>query len=165
MNDSMASHTSSPPWSVAAWPPVLTTLQAALQFQFAHLDTRITTGSADSPVCGHTLWGSRSADGTTGVSWEWVQITEGVVAMANPFGLITNLQLLGARGELLTRYEATLRLNTLLHALPWQKEVQRALHFHEDAFDVAVASTHESAAPPPQRGGRSISRWGIPSSR
>jgi hypothetical protein len=165
MNDSMASHTSSPPWSVAAWPPVLTTLQSALRFQFVHLDTRVTsTAQGDMPAAGHTLWGSRSADGTTGVSWEWVEITEGVVAMANPFGLVTNLQLLGARGELLSRYEATLRLNSLLHALPWQREVQYALQSFYDPYDIAGAP-HDAGAPPPQRGGRSISRWGSPSSR
>lgn len=159
MNDSMASTTSSPPWSVAAWPTVLTSLQQALRFQYVHLDTRVSQPTqVDSPTSGHTLWGSRSADGTSGVSWEWVEISEGVIAMANPFGLVTNLQLLGVRGELLSRYETTLRLNTALHALPWQREVIRTLQQNcEEHFEVAAA--------PPQRGDRNISRWGIPSSR
>jgi hypothetical protein len=47
--------------------------------------------------------------------------------MADPFGLVTNLQLLDSRGLVLSGFEATLRLNELVHALPWQSEVQRAL--------------------------------------
>jgi hypothetical protein len=56
-----------------------------------------------------------------------VQLEQGIVAMADPLGLITNLQLLGAGGEKLSGMEVAMRLNEIVHTLPWQNEVQRAL--------------------------------------
>jgi hypothetical protein len=47
--------------------------------------------------------------------------------MSDPLGLITNLKLLDDQGEALTNVEAAVRLHQLVHALPWQSEVQRAL--------------------------------------
>lgn len=48
--------------------------------------------------------------------------------MADPLGLVTNLKLLDDEGEALTTVEVAVRLHQLVHALPWQNEVQRALH-------------------------------------
>ena len=48
--------------------------------------------------------------------------------MADPLGLITNLRLLNARGEALSTLEVAMQLHRLVHALPWQTEVRRALH-------------------------------------
>ncbi len=67
-------------------------------------------------------------DGEAGVAWDWVQLSRGVVAMADPMSVISNLRLVGSAGEVLTAWEAALYLNEIVHALPWQDEVQRALH-------------------------------------
>ena len=48
--------------------------------------------------------------------------------MADPLGLVTNLKLLDDEGEALTNVEVAVRLHQLVHALPWQDEVERALH-------------------------------------
>ena len=48
--------------------------------------------------------------------------------MADPLGLVTNLKLLDERGEALTQIEVAVQLHQLVHALPWQSEVRRALH-------------------------------------
>jgi hypothetical protein len=117
-----------PAWIVCAWPPVTCPALQTPDLHFVHLGTRVLkAGDSDTPTTGQTLWGGPSGDGAAGVAWDWVQIQEGVVAMADPFGLVTNLQLVGAQGQVLTGFEATLRLNELVHALPWQSEVQRAL--------------------------------------
>lgn len=117
-----------PAWIVCAWPPVTCPIQQAPSLNFVHLGTRVLKpGDADSPTTGQTLWGGPSGEGAAGVAWDWVEIQEGVVAMADPFGLVTNLQFVGSKGKVLTGFEATLCLNELVHALPWQSEVQRAL--------------------------------------
>jgi len=117
-----------PAWIVCAWPPVTCKAVQAPELHFVHLGTRVlNTGDSDTPTTGQTLWGGPSGDGAAGVAWDWVQIQEGVVAMADPFALVTNLQLVGAQGQVLTGFEVALRLNELVHALPWQTEVQRAL--------------------------------------
>jgi hypothetical protein len=41
--------------------------------------------------------------------------------------VITNLRLLGDSGEVLTSWQAARFLNEIVHALPWQTEVTRAL--------------------------------------
>ena len=105
--------------------------QAALAdgLQLQHLRTRITLNSERSGggVAGQTLWGGASADGQAGVAWDWVQISQGVVAMSDPLSVISNLRLLGDEGEVLTSWQAARYLNQMVHALPWQGEVARAL--------------------------------------
>ena len=56
-----------------------------------------------------------------------MQVTNNIVAMADPMSVITNLRLVGEEGEVLTALESARFLNEIVHALPWQNEVQRAL--------------------------------------
>jgi hypothetical protein len=48
--------------------------------------------------------------------------------MADPMSVVTNLRLIGHEGEVLTLLESARYLNEIVHALPWQSEVRRALH-------------------------------------
>lgn len=95
---------------------------------FSHVDTRVTI-CADMcvPASGQTVWAATGAHGQAGMAWDWVQIARGVVAMADPMSVITNLRLLSSAGEVLTALEAARHLNQLVHRLPWQREVHRAL--------------------------------------
>lgn len=81
----------------------------------------------DALLSGQTLWAGSSADGEAGVAWDWIEITQGVVAMADPMSVVTNLRLVSHCGEVLTAWQAAKFLNELVHALPWQNEVARAL--------------------------------------
>lgn len=115
-----------PAWAVFAWPTVLWQAPHPQGCRFLHLGTRVTT--LGQPVCsGQTLWGDSDADPAAGIAWDWIELTHGVVAMADPMAVITNVRLLGPGGEVLTAAEAALHLNELVHALPWQYEVQRAI--------------------------------------
>lgn len=116
------------PWSLRAWPPLLWQAGRAGGLQFHHLGTRVTFISERAfGMTGQTMWGGRSADGEAGVAWDWIQISQGVVAMADPMSVITNLRLVGQEGEVLTALEAARFLNEIVHQLPWQHEVARAL--------------------------------------
>ncbi|MGL6108524.1 MAG: hypothetical protein ACRC2B_00340 [Rubrivivax sp.] len=97
--------------------------------RFHHLGTRVTLpGDRLLRSAGQTIWGGSSASGEAGVAWDWVQISGDVVAMADPMSLVTNLRLVGQEGEVLTALESARFLNEIVHALPWQDEVQRAMH-------------------------------------
>ncbi len=86
------------------------------------------SGDAAQPSMGQTLWIGASENGAeAGVAWDWVCLPEGVVAMADPMALVTNLQFLSPQGEVLAPMESVLQLNGIVHTLPWQCEVQRAL--------------------------------------
>lgn len=61
------------------------------------------------------------------MAWDWIQIAHGVVAMADPMSLVTNLRLVGDQGEVLTSCESARYLNEFVRLLPWQHEVQIVL--------------------------------------
>ena len=94
-----------------------------------HLGTSVLAQrDRDTPCSGQTVWGDPSTEHSAGVAWDWIEIREGVVALADPFGLITNIRLLDSDGHELSANQAVVHLNELVHGLPWQTEVQRALH-------------------------------------
>ena len=117
------------PWSLRAWPPLLWQAGDSAPTEFHHLSTRVTAsnGSLHSRVAGQTIWAGTIAGGDAGMAWDWVEIAHGVVAMADPMSVITNLRLVGNEGDVLTAMEAVRFLNGFVHALPWQYEVERAL--------------------------------------
>ena len=116
------------PWSLHAWPPVLWQAGDPARVRFHHLGTRITyTGNPLGAPAGQTIWGGSDAEGQAGMAWDWILITRGVVAMADPMSVITNLRLVGEQGEVLTAQQSARFLNEIVRALPWQTEVQRAL--------------------------------------
>lgn len=121
----------SPPataWSLRAWPPLLWQAREPAPVRFQHLDTRVTAAAeAAGPASGQTVWTASAAAGDAGMAWDWIQIARGIVAIADPMSVVTNLQFIGDEGEVLTAQQAARLLNELVRALPWQREVQRAL--------------------------------------
>lgn len=96
------------------------------------MSTRVLdVGDARRPASGQTLWSGEFEQGAAGVAWDWVCLPYGVVAIADPMALVTNLQLLNTDGDVLAPMESVRQLNEIVHTLPWQGEVQRALtHQH-----------------------------------
>lgn len=117
-----------PAWIVYAWPRILCAVEALSGLQFAHLSTQVlVAGAGRRPSTGQTLWLSRSGESAAGVAWDWVSQPPGVVALADPMSLVSNIQLLNDEGEVLAPFELALELNGVVHGLPWQDQVQRAL--------------------------------------
>lgn len=134
MQQSSPHHHTSPalsratPWSLRAWPPILWQAGRSAGLQFQHIGTLVTfSGDRSSGTAGQTIWGGCAEDGEAGVAWDWVQVSRGVVAMADPMSVVSNLRFVGEQGEVLTALEAVRFLNELVHQLPWQHEVARAL--------------------------------------
>jgi hypothetical protein len=117
-----------PAWIVYAWAPVLWQASSAPRLHLVHLGTRVLTfGDDDGPCTGQTLWGDHSVEHAAGVAWDWVELRQGVVAMSDPLGMVTNLRLIDDHGEVLSQTQIAVHLHQLVHALPWQSEVKRAL--------------------------------------
>ncbi len=116
------------PWSLRAWPPLLWQARESAPVEFHHLGTRVMVAPGPSQrVAGQTIWGGSVAGTDAGMAWDWVEIASGVVAMADPMSVITNLRIVGDGGEVLTAQAAALYLNGIVRGLPWQDEVGRAL--------------------------------------
>ena len=117
-----------PAWIVYAWAPVLWQASSAPDLHLVHLGTRVLTfGDDDAPCSGQTLWGDHSERRAAGVAWDWVELRQGVVAMSDPLGVVTNLRLLDVHGEQMNQAQIAVHLHQIVHALPWQSEVSRAL--------------------------------------
>lgn len=126
-----------PAWTVGAWPPVLWQPGREAQLHFVHLGTHVATRlNADWPRTGQTVWGGRCGEAAAGISWDWIEVCEGIVAIADPMMMITNLRLLGSEGEVLTAHDIAPHLNDIVHRLPWQNEVRQAI---EQASEPAQA--------------------------
>ena len=115
-----------PAWALFAWPTVLWQAPPPGRLHFLHLGTRVTF-SGEPLRSGQTIWGDPDGEQAAGLAWDWIELAQGVVAMADPMAVITNVRLIGPGGEVMTSFEAAPHLNELVHALPWQSEVQRAL--------------------------------------
>ena len=118
-----------PAWIVCSWPAVLWQADNPREWSFVHLGTRVVNVASSRQLgSGQTVWGSASNAPVAGVAWDWVELPQGVLALADPMGLVTNLRFIDANGVVLPTMMAALQLNDIVHALPWQDEVQRVLH-------------------------------------
>jgi hypothetical protein len=116
------------PWSLRAWPPIYWFSGQAPSLALHHLGTRVTDVDADQrPTAGQTIWGGSGAEGDAGMAWDWVRMPLGMVAMADPMCVVSNLCIVNDEGEVLTAAKAALVLNEIVYSLPWQKEVRRAI--------------------------------------
>lgn len=123
-----------PAWTVYAWPPVLWQAARAPRLHLLHLGTSVLKSDhGGGASCGQTLWAQSAVEPSAGVAWDWIELRDGVVAIADPLGVITNLTLLDARGEALSQSAMAVHLNQLVHSLPWQNEVCRALLLQPNA--------------------------------
>jgi len=119
----------SPDWILRQWPPTACVSELVQTLQFQHLSTFVTqVADVEQPALGQTVWHGDSELGRIGLAWDWVCLSEGIVAMLNPMSLVSNLQVVDAQGRPVTPFEAVRKLNGIVHALPWQIEVQWALN-------------------------------------
>lgn len=124
----MTSHPHCPPWTLRAWPPLLWQLGKVATLGMQHIETQITNpGEAMFRTTGQTLWGWRCDEGEAGMAWDWVLLSRGVVAMADPLAVVSNLRLVRGGGDVLSQSELALHFNTIVHGLPWQDEVVRVI--------------------------------------
>lgn len=121
-------HPHCPPWTLHAWPPLLWQLGKVASLGMQHIGTQVTNpGDAISRTTGQTLWGWHSDEGQAGMAWDWVMLGRGIVAMADPLAVVSNLRLVRGEGDVLSSSESVLHFNTIVHGLPWQDEVVRAI--------------------------------------
>ncbi len=117
-----------PAWTLRAWPPLLWQARRPVPTRLQHLGTQV-THPGDTPFrhSGQTFWAWRGEEGDLGVAWDWVELRAGVVAMADPMSVVSNLRLVGEAGEELDVVTTARHFSAIVHALPWQDAVEEAL--------------------------------------
>jgi hypothetical protein len=128
-----ASH-ACPPWTVRAWPPLLWQVENLRRLQLRHLGTRVTNpGDQISRTAGQTIWSAPTDGGQAGMAWDWIHLSCGIVAMADPLSVLTNMRLVNFDGNGLAMLETQRSLNEVVRTLNWQDEVERVLSLREEA--------------------------------
>jgi hypothetical protein len=80
------------------------------------------------------------------MAWDWIELGRGVVAMADPLAVVTNLRLVSDDGDTLTSFESARHINGIVHQLPWQDEVERVLNALADRLPAAALTMQRPGA-------------------
>ena len=115
------------PWIISSWPIIerSTDLSPQLATDLEHLGT-VVSGECDEygRLLGHTLWGA--VDLKIGVAWDWTETLDGVFALSDPMGVVSNIGFVDGAGANIPETMTAVQLNRIAHALPWQAEVSKA---------------------------------------
>ena len=108
-------------WVTLEWYLPLQTEQLPL-FKLAGLQIR-DDGSTTGSRGGDTVWVAQDEHGHAGLAWEWVEVQPGIVMLADPNSIITNLQIVDSNNGLVSGLAKTIAVNRMVHALPWQSSI------------------------------------------
>lgn len=122
--------------SIAMWLPIDVKLQhwAGASRRLRHCTSmQRRRGPDDFVEHGETTWAMNSTLGTMTILFEWAEVTRGVLALANPMGIVSNVRLMTDEGDLLTPAQTLLELNFTVHELDWQTVVASKIESWRDA--------------------------------
>ena len=118
-------------WVLKSWPEVVwqPPASAALWPVFHHMGTDIRAERDElGRMIGETVWAAQLGDGSLlGAAWEWVEAVQGVPALRDPNGFISNAKLVGDDGSDYGELEHIVGLNRIAHATAWQDVVRQAV--------------------------------------
>lgn len=125
-------------WSLSGWPELLWQADRLMEMpiRLRHLYTRVAANATPwNESTGHTLWAGRTGPGDVGMVWDWIALPRGVVALADPMSVVSNLRWVDAQGQPLPAGQAAVFTNRLVHSLPWQEQVHLVLRASEPACE------------------------------
>jgi hypothetical protein len=115
------------PWMIASWPIIdrPSKLAPGLASDLQHLGTTVSAECDEyGRLWGHTIWGA--TDLGIGIAWDWVEAHDGVFALSDPMGVLSNIGFLDESGASIPEFMSAVQLNSIAHELPWQAEVGTA---------------------------------------
>lgn len=115
------------PWIIASWPIIEhpSDLASELATDLQHLGTTVSADCDEyGRLLGHTIWGT--ADAEIGIAWDWVEAHDGIFALSDPMGVVSNIGFIDDTGESIPDFLSAVQLNRIAHELPWQAEVAKA---------------------------------------
>ncbi len=118
-------------WVLKSWPEVVWQPPASADQWpvFHHMGTDIRAERDElGRTVGETVWAAQLSDGSLlGAAWEWVEAMQGVPALRDPNGFISNAKLVGKDGGELDELELIVGLNRIAHATAWQEVVRQVV--------------------------------------
>ena len=111
---------------VASWPMIRWSAQNIHRLSLVHFESVPERNDASAELwtglVGRSVWGGMSAEGMVGVSWQWAQLSPGVLALLDPMTIDSNLVLLASDGSRLSPMASAMVLNCVVTQLNWQNE-------------------------------------------
>jgi hypothetical protein len=127
MNASAAAAVSCmPTWSLHTLQPIFWQVDRIPLLHLRHMGTQVAHAAKDC-TRGRSVWADHSGGSDVAVSWDWTFSHCHGASMDDPFGLVTNLRFIDSNDEVLTAVHAAPHLTSIIHALPWEDEVWRAI--------------------------------------
>lgn len=122
------------PTLIGLWRPVSTCVSRWMceVRRFEHIGTvQAHPSASDDYDCKHgqVVWGVPGGDLPVAVCWDWAEVRAGVVALANPMTVFSNVRLLAEDGAPLSHGQTLLELNGVIHELDWQRQLCEELSF------------------------------------
>jgi hypothetical protein len=98
------------------------------KLDFHHATTRIHShGPSGSHRSGETIWILHHSATPIGLAWDWHEVLDGIVMLADPNSVVSNLRSMDKDQSVLSTLAAAIAHNRLIHAIPWQGQVQQLL--------------------------------------
>lgn len=72
---------------------------------------------------GQVLWATDTDGEPVGLAWDWAEVRERLLVLADPMAVLSNVALVDEDGEALDPREQLVYLNDMIHALPWQERL------------------------------------------
>ena len=130
-------------WMIKSWPIIewFPSVPAEESRVFLHMSTQVRQESRGAqPLVGSTVWLGSIAGQHAGLAWEWVELRPGVLMLADPNSITTNLCMVDVTGRRQDELASSVSLNRLLHQLPWQEAVCEVIHSAQTGRAVGVAA-------------------------
>lgn len=131
------------PTIIGLWRPVSTCVSRWTRDarHFQHIRTVHGHPTADTDCKhGQVVWGVPDGEAPMAVCWDWAEVRTGVVALANPMTVFSNVRLLAEDGAPLTYGQMLLELNGVIHELNWQRQLCEELSFRRRRSDAVQAA-------------------------
>jgi Domain of unknown function (DUF4902) len=120
---------------VSDYEPVRVPLVSLSQLQYLHWRTEWQSSQPYEPPsefvrvngAGTSMWEVSVATQMVWLSWDWLSLNSGVIALTNPLDVRSNAILLDDNDRLLPLHASTAILASIAHKLPWRYEVERLM--------------------------------------
>ena len=96
-------------------------------------------GDASHLCSGATVWSWEDGDTVFALGWEWVEFRAGVVLLANPMEILSNMKFDVEGDQTLPRNSNIETLNIIVHSLPWLNYLRGVLNGARDPSAGRVA--------------------------
>ncbi len=106
---------------------------------FLHAGTqRRDNADAAGTRMGDTIWLLKDSPEPAGLAWEWIEIRPGVIMLADPNAMVTNLRLVDSHHRAVLGMNLVRICNRIVHALRWQERVRAQLGREPSAAQVQM---------------------------